>query len=86
MNDRYEIVLDKDMWYQDQYIGPWSGGRSVTFYDDFKEALELVFEWGLNSKGEPRKHNKIGIYDHEDDTFYTQEYCFKLEDLMYANL
>lgn len=84
MIDRYEIVLEKGGWYVDNYIGPWEISNKTTFYNDFKKALELIFEWGRNSKDEPRKHNKIGIYDHEEDEFYTQDRCFKFEGLFYV--
>lgn len=80
---KYEIVLEKNGWFIDGYVGPWEMSNTVTFYDDFKDALNLIFEWGLNSKGELRKHNKIGIYDHEDDEFYSQDRCFKFENLIY---
>lgn len=77
---RYEIVLEKDDWYKDNYIGPWA--NKVTYYDDFKEALELISEWGRNSIGEQRKRNKIGIYDHKEDEFYSQDRCFKFEEII----
>ena len=82
MAKRYEIVVDRLGWYEDCYVGPWSYADEVTFYNDFKEALELVFEWGRNAAGDIRKNNRIGIYDHKDDEFYSQGRCFKFEDLM----
>ena len=84
MTDRYEIVLEKGGWFKDNYVGPWTISNKVTFYDDFKEALELVFEWGRNSTDGPRKHNKIGIYDHEDEKFYNQDRCFKFEGILHG--
>ncbi len=87
MSDRYEIVVEKGGWYKEEgHIGPWElFPDTPTFYSDFKEALDLVFEWGRNQKGELRKNNKIGIYDHEDDKFYTQERCFRFEKIIYVD-
>lgn len=72
----YEIAVERNnkYGYNLNYSGPWSTGVS-TFYDDFKEALDLIEEWGRNKNGMPRKTNRIGIYDHEDDKFYTQRHC-----------
>lgn len=76
---RYEIAVEKnnECGYQLNYVGAWSCG-GVTKYHNLEDALDLIDEWGYTIKGNKRKINKLGIYDHEDDYFINAEKCFHL--------
>lgn len=78
-DSRYHVV-SYDRHYQfnweDQPTG-WECGKPDRGWDDFKEAIEVVGEWGLNNRGEPRKIGKLGVWDSEEGNLYTQEYCLQ---------